>query len=95
MRKVSDQPWASTLQYSRRNQQSKADRGPFIVRHNPSNSSLSLWLKQFLPVLHTSARMRKAAPASEISSCLQHCLPYLTQTQGANKGCHPCNKCTI
>ncbi|KAL8594689.1 hypothetical protein ACOMHN_052422 [Nucella lapillus] len=35
MRKVSDQPRASTLQYSRRNQQSKADRVPFIVRHNP------------------------------------------------------------
>ncbi|KAL8598816.1 hypothetical protein ACOMHN_015395 [Nucella lapillus] len=66
MRKVSDQPQASTLQYSRRNQQSKADRVPFIVRHNPSNPSLSLWLKQFLPVLHTSARMRKAAPVPPI-----------------------------
>ncbi|KAL8621765.1 hypothetical protein ACOMHN_061900 [Nucella lapillus] len=59
MRKVS-------LQYSRRNQQSKADRVPFIVRHNPNNPSLSLWLKQFLPVLHTSARMRKAAPVPPI-----------------------------
>ncbi|KAL8565389.1 hypothetical protein ACOMHN_029084 [Nucella lapillus] len=69
MRKVSDQPRASTLQHSRRNQQSKADRVPFIVRHNPSNPSLSLWLKQFLPVLHTNltnARMRKAAPVPPI-----------------------------
>ncbi|KAL8616838.1 hypothetical protein ACOMHN_041757 [Nucella lapillus] len=107
MRKVSDQPRASTLQYSRRNQQSKADRVPFIVRHNPSNPSLSLWLKQFLPVLHTSARMRKAAPVPPIvgeRNCfslrnllMPSALPPLPdpQTQGANKGCHPCNKCTL
>ncbi|KAL8575333.1 hypothetical protein ACOMHN_003167 [Nucella lapillus] len=107
MRKVSNQPRTSTLQYSRRNQQSKADRVPFIVRHNPNNPSLSLWLKQFLPVLHTSARMRKAAPVPPIvgeRNCfslrnllMPSALPPLPdpQTQGANKGCHPCNKYTL
>ena len=42
------------------------DRGlsrvPFIITHNPSHPPLSKWLKDLMPVLHSSRRMKKAMP---------------------------------
>ena len=36
------------------------ERVPFVITHNPSNPPLSRWLKDFMPIMHTSARMTKA-----------------------------------
>lgn len=95
----------STLQYIRTGL-SKTDRVPFVVRHNPSNPPLSRWLKQFLPVLHTSARMWKASPEPPIvgeRNCfslrnllMPSALPApRVETGECITGCQPCGGCVL
>ena len=105
VQKVATMTRASTLQYVR-NKADGPDRVPFVIRHNPYNPPLSQWLKQFLPVLHTSIRMRLAIPNPPIvgerncfnlrhllmPSNLPSCQPL---TQRTNIGCHPCHTCVL
>ena len=58
--KVAELPRDRTLDYSSNKKQS--GRVPFVVTHNPSHPPLSLWLRDLMPVLHTSRRMQKAMP---------------------------------
>jgi hypothetical protein len=57
--KVAVLPRENTLIYKTKE---KTDRVPIIITHNPQNPPLSTWLKDYMPILHSSARMRKAAP---------------------------------
>ena len=109
VQKVAAFPRASTLQYQRAAAPKNSDRVPFIIRHNPSNPPLGSWLKQFLPVLHTSVRMRKAVPYPPIvgeRNCkslrallMPSALPpvpvALPAGPGPTVGCRPCSGCVL
>lgn len=41
---------------------SKTDRVPVIINHNPGNPPLADWLKEYMPILHSSCRMKRAVP---------------------------------
>ncbi|XP_070208302.1 uncharacterized protein [Littorina saxatilis] len=95
----------SVLQYVNSNQP-KADRVPFVIRHNPSNPPLGRWLKGFMPVLHTSARMKKAVPNPPIvgeRNCynIRNLLmpsglpPSQNLTPVSSAGCHSCPGCVL
>ena len=104
--KVSGYSRASVLQYQRTDEP-KNSRVPFVIRHNPSNPPLSRWLKQFLPVLHSSARMRKVVTEPPIvgeRNCLNlratlmpSALPPTTTSTASmlGGGCHPCSGCVL
>ena len=61
---VSNKPRKDTLQYTSQN--GGTERTPFVITHNPENPPLAKWLKNFMPVLHSSSRMRKAVPLPPI-----------------------------
>jgi hypothetical protein len=52
-----------TLEYK---QKSTTKRVPIIITHNPGNPPLAKWLKEYMPLLHSSSRMKKAAPEPPI-----------------------------
>ncbi|KAL8598101.1 hypothetical protein ACOMHN_030387 [Nucella lapillus] len=53
----------NTLNYARK---TKCDRVPFVITHNPTHPPLGKWLKELMPTLHQSRRMRKAMPNPRI-----------------------------
>jgi hypothetical protein len=103
VQKVSGYTRASTLEYKQSKQ--KTNRVPFVITHNPANPPLSMWLKQFLPVMHTSARMRKAVPQPPIvgerncrnlrNMLMPSALPDPAAVHGSDVGCHPCGDCVL
>jgi hypothetical protein len=103
VQKVSGYTRASTLEYKQSKQ--NTNRVPFVVTHNPANPPLSLWLKQFLPVMHTSARMRKAVHQPPIvgerncrnlrSMLMPSALPGPAAANEPDVGCHPCGNCVL
>ena len=58
--KVSSITHTSSLQYQSKTK--TMDRTPFVITHNPGNPPLAELLKKYMPVLHSSSRMRKAVP---------------------------------
>ena len=82
-------------------------RTPYVVTHNPHNPPLSKWLKQCMPVLHTSYRMLKAVPeppivgernCTNLRKLLMPSAPPPAQLPSAEPpGCYRCNgnRCVI
>ena len=75
------------------------------MTHNPANPPLSRWLKELMPVLHSSSKMRKVSPKPPIvgerkcpnlrTLLMPSRLPEETQ-QDVPGGCKKCtNKCVI
>ena len=58
--KVSSITHTNSLQYQSKTK--TMDRTPFVITHNPGNPPLAELLKKYMPVLHSSSRMRKAVP---------------------------------
>ena len=95
-KKVSAIPREQTLRYTKR--PNNADRVPFVITHNPSHPPLAKWLKDLMPSLHTSRRMKLAMPKPPIvgernSSNLRRMLmpsrPPAKKTQ-QEPGCFKC-----
>ena len=63
IQKVAAIPRSNTLTYK---EKQPSDRVPVIITHNPANPPMSQWLKDYLPVLHSSVRMQKAVPKPPI-----------------------------
>jgi hypothetical protein len=61
--KVAALPRETTLIYKEKEQ---TERVPVIITHNPQNPPLSNWLKEYMPILHSSTRMKKAVPKPPI-----------------------------
>ena len=58
--KAARTPRQEALVYANRTNQTS--RIPFVITHNPTHPPLGQWLRELLPTLHTSRRMRKAIP---------------------------------
>lgn len=61
--KVAAMPRESTLNYKQNKQN---ERVPVVITHNPGNPPIAQWLKDYMPILHSSSRMKKAAPEPPI-----------------------------
>ena len=103
----SSPPCPAPTAESRKSKQQATDSTPFTITHNPGNPPLAKWLTQYMPVLHSSSRMRKALPAPLIvdewnchnlrSMPMQSKTPILMpQDDGRSHGCHKCSrKCML
>ena len=63
IQKVAAIPRHRTLDYTDKQQ---TDRVPVVITHNPANPPLAQWLKEYMPILHSSIRMQKAVPIPPI-----------------------------
>ena len=102
--KVSQKTREETLRYV--NKAVTSERVPYVITHNPRNPPLSHWLRDYLPVLHTSSRLRKAVPNAPIvgeRNCpnlkkilMPSQLPsppvFSESPPAADNGCHTCQK---
>ena len=61
--KARNLPRTDVLKYKTREINSRV---PFVITHHPSNPPLRKWLKEHQPMLHTSARMKKAMPVTPV-----------------------------
>ncbi|KAL8597819.1 hypothetical protein ACOMHN_004934 [Nucella lapillus] len=81
------------------------ERVPHVITHNPSNPPLARWLKSHLTVLHSSRRMKQAAPSPPVvgerngttlrrllmpSKALSPQQASVEQTDTTQKGCFKC-----
>ena len=96
-------PRQVALEYVRKDK--SLERVPYVIRHNPLNPPLNVWLKTYLPVMHTSRRMLKAVPLPPIigernctslgNMLMPSKIPKKPSPSPENPGCHPCKKCTL
>ncbi len=84
------------------------ERTPFVIIHNLGNppAAMAEWLKKYMPVLHSSSRMRKAVPSPPIvgerncNNLRKMLMPSKTPTQKPHEpeqdqeteGCFKCRK---
>eukprot|EP00745_Piridium_sociabile_P015908 TRINITY_DN23717_c1_g1_i4.p1 TRINITY_DN23717_c1_g1~~TRINITY_DN23717_c1_g1_i4.p1 ORF type:complete len:920 (-),score=175.07 TRINITY_DN23717_c1_g1_i4:31-2790(-) len=95
--KATETPRGNTLEY---HPQKKAGRVPMVVTHNPRNPPLRKYLRDSLPTLHQSARMRKVTLEPPIlgernSRSLRDWLMPSAPPDlpcEVNPGCHRCSK---
>jgi len=107
--KVAAVPREDTLTYKDKQQTTNAKRTPYIITHNPTNPPLGNWLRDSMPLLHKSRRLRQAVPHAPMvgeRNChnLRRMLmpsrapPSRSHSDSAVRGCFPCatgRKCII